>query len=123
MARVPSKTDFDVDVEGIGRFIFARRSIRDTYRIRGEYGALTNNNTDENGHVADLSALGFATISVLVVSQPADFDFQGLDPIVDEEWDDKILKIYMALSAKESSFRPKPAPEMQATGEGAGAHV
>lgn len=89
----------------------------DVYKIRGLYKELTGGNYDESGNMADVSALGFATIQTLLVSGPKHFDIHALDPLIDDDFDGKIIAIYAALRAKELSFRPKP----EAGGEGAGA--
>lgn len=123
MARVPSISDFPVDVEGIGRFMFARRNMVDMIRIRGEYNSLTSGSYDEQGNVTDISALGYISIQRLLVSAPANFALDDLDPLTEDDYDDKIMKIYFALREKEASFRPKPAPAKQEAGPGSGSLV
>lgn len=119
MSRDASGSDFYVDVEGIGKFSFARRAMRDVYRIRGLYGSLTDGFYDEVGNFADLSALGYATIKVLVVSQPDGFDIDKLDPLLDDDCDAKVMKVFSALREKELSFRPQPAADGEGTGTAA----
>jgi hypothetical protein len=117
MPRAAKESDFHVDVEGIGRFLFARRTMQDQFMIRGEYARLTGGHYDAEGNMADLSALGYATLTVLLVDGPKSFNVSTLDPLMDDDFDKKILKVYVSLRAKELSFRPGPA----SGGEGAGA--
>lgn len=118
MSRSPSSTDFPVDVPGIGQFIFARRTIQDSYRIRGNYNALTNGSYDTDGNVVDFSALGFVTVQALVVTEPDGFDLGALDPLVDDDFDDKVVAVFKALREKELSFRPKPVEADKGSGAG-----
>lgn len=117
--RKPTSTDFAVDVDGIGRFMFARRTMRDTYRIRGEYGQMTGGNYDADGAMVDISALGYATINALLVSGPNDWSLDDMDPLLDHEPEEQIMKVFTALREKELSFRRGSAPDVQAEGEGA----
>lgn len=104
--RPAGQGDFNVDVDGIGAFIFARRHQRDVYRIRGEYNKLTGGNYDDQGSFNDFPALAHATLAVLMVQAPDGFDLDKLDPLTDEGCDEKILKVFGALREKELSFRP-----------------
>lgn len=123
MARTPKATDFEVDVDGIGRFIFARRNVGDVYKIRGRYTVLTDGHYDAEGNMADLGALGFVTIQTLLVSGPPGFDLEALDPILDDDFDTKVMSIFAALRAKELSFRPQPKAGSEGAGAGAGGDV
>lgn len=117
MTRTPGANDFSVDVEGIGSFVFARRQQRDIYRIRGEYNKMTGGNYDEDGNYADLSALAFVTLSLLMVDAPSGFSISA-DPLVDDQWEEKLIKVFTALREKELSFRPGSAQAGQGGGEG-----
>jgi hypothetical protein len=123
MPREAKESDFHVDVDGIGQFMFARRTMKDQYMIRGEYARLTGGHYDDEGRIADMSALGYATLTVLLVEGPKSFDVAALDPLLDDDFDKKILKIYSALRAKELSFRPGPATAGEGAGAGNGEHV
>lgn len=116
MSRSAGPSDFHLDVEGVGKFVFARRTPRDVYRIRGEYANLTDGNYDADGNYADISALGFATIKVLMVSAPDGFSLDQLDPLVDEAWEEKVVKVFTSLREKELSFRPGTGASGQAAG-------
>lgn len=121
MLRPASKEDFNVDVDGIGGFVFARRQQRDVYRIRGEYNRLTGGNYSEDGTFNDFPALAHATLAVLMVQTPDGFDLDKLDPLTDDSCDEKIMKVFTALREKELSFRPGTGAGSQASGEAAGA--
>lgn len=119
MARTAAAGDFQIDVDGIGRFTFARRAPRDVFRIRAEYEDLTGGSYTVEGQFKDWSALAFATIKVLTVQAPDGFDPDKFDPNVDDDWEAKLLRIFTDLRAKEWSFRPGSGAGSEATGEGA----
>jgi hypothetical protein len=103
--RTPKDTDFSLDVEGFGRFIFGRRTKEDVFKIRSRYNALTEGSYTADGKVADLAALGYVTLQTLMVGNPESFNLDAMDPIMDDDFVDKILKVFGAFSAKEQSFR------------------
>lgn len=117
--RTAHSGDFAVDVEGIGRFTFGRRTQRDQYKIRGLYAQMTDAHWREDGSVGDYEAWMHANLEVLTVEFPPTFALDKLDPLVDDVKDDRISRIYNALREKELSFRPKPS--VGVAGEGAGA--
>jgi hypothetical protein len=120
MSRAPHAADFFVDVGQLGRFNFARRQIGDVFKIRGRYNQLTEGFYDAEGRMADLVALAYVTIQTLLVSGPDGFDIDTLDPLIDDEFDTKLLSIWRALRDKELSFRPKPQEAGKATRSGTG---
>jgi hypothetical protein len=103
--RTAQPNDFNVEVEGSGTFVFGRRTKEDVFRIRSRYNVLTEGNYTADGRVADLGALGYVTLQTLLVSAPESFNLDEMDPIMDDDFVAKILKVYGALSAKEQSFR------------------
>jgi hypothetical protein len=120
MPRTANATDFAVDVDRQGRFIFARRSVGDIYKIRGRYHQATDGFYDADGNMADISALAYVTIQTLMVSGPEGFDVDLIDPLLDDDYDTKILAIWRALRNKELSFRPKQDKVSKEGGAGAG---
>ena len=120
MPRTANATDFKVEVPKLGTFIFARRTIGDTFKIRGKYNQLTDGNYSQNGDMNDLVALAYATIQTLLVSAPTGFDLDNLDPLVDDEFELKLFDIFKALRLKESDFRPKSKANSEAAGQGNG---
>jgi len=115
--RTASNNDFPVEVDGIGRFMFGRKAMRDIYAIRGEYASTTGGNFTEDGAFADIGALAFITIGRLMVSAPAGFDLASIDPLVDDAAEEKIVKVFLALREKETSFRPQPKGDGPGAGE------
>jgi hypothetical protein len=102
-------TDLEVAVEGIGTFIFGRRKPEDVFKIRCRYAVLTESHYTESGAVADLGALGICTIQLLMVAAPEGFDLESLDPLMSDDWESTIARIFLALRAKELTFKPKKA--------------
>lgn len=122
MSRPASQNDFTVDVEGIGSFIFGRRTGRDRFRIAADYHRLT-----EGLEVADsefgLTAEAFATVKNLLVEGPADVVASiDLDApaSMDPDADSKLLRVFFALRQKELSFRPGAGKDGEAAREGNG---
>ena len=113
MARTPNATDFSVDVEGVGRFIFGRRKMADEMKIHVEYARMTE--AVEPTPWLDSVATWLATLKVMTVMAPADFALDDLDPLDDEVYA-KLMRTCLALAEKERSFRRKPNEESQAGG-------
>ena len=118
MTRPASPTDFNIEVQGLGTFVFGRRTGRDRFKIAAEYHRLT-----EGMDVADvelgLAAEAMATVRTLLVDGPDEIkamtDLEApADP--DPEADAKLLRVFFALRQKELSFRPRKG----ANGQGAG---
>lgn len=106
MARRPNPaTDFEVDVEGIGRFIFARRTLADETKIQVEFARITEGVTPTPwlGTLVDWQC----TLSVLTVNSPPDWNVDEMDPLDDDTFS-RLNAVYSALRAKELSFRRKP---------------
>jgi hypothetical protein len=116
MARPAAKTDFPVDVEGVGTFVFGRRKLADEIKIHVEYSRLTEAVVPTAW--LDQVATWMSTLKVMTVRFPDGFDIEELDPLEDETYQ-KLLKVHAALIAKESSFRLNKGAEGQAGGTGA----
>lgn len=114
--RTAAPGDFQASVEEFGEFTFGRRTPRDVFKIRGEYARLTDGNFADDGSFGDFTAFAFATIKQMMVAAPSGFDLSKLDPLLDEQWEVKTIRIFQALREKELSFRPGPGEAMQATG-------
>jgi hypothetical protein len=110
--RAPSTSDFHLDVEGVGTFVFARRTMRDELRISAEYSRLTEGVLTPTPYL-DTVAGWMATLKVLTVKCPHNWDPETMDPF-DTDTEEKILKVYGALRVKEGSFRKKPQVDSQA---------
>ena len=106
MSRTASPGDYQLQVEGVGSFTFARRKMRDEFAIASEYSRLL----DGVPHPTDFLhfyARAFSTVKVLQVSGPAEFDVEELDPQEDASFA-QLMGIFTALRAKEADFRLKP---------------
>lgn len=112
MAQIPEK--FAVDVDGIGRFIFARRNMRREFAILSIHSDLTGA-TGNPSPLLDDFATAFATIKGLLVQGPDGWDIEALDPLGDDTWT-HISRIHGALRAREVEFRQGPNPAVQAGG-------
>lgn len=104
--RTPAPTDFFLDVDGVGNFRFAKRTMRDEMRIAAEYSRLTEGVTTPTEYLA-LVAGWLSVLSVLTVSAPAGWDLEGMDPLEEESYT-KLSRVYEALREKEGSFRRGP---------------
>lgn len=104
MARRSQKNDFTVVVDGIGSFTFARRTMADEIKIQVEYARIIEGVTPTEW----LSRVGgwISTLKVLTVRAPDDWDLDDMDPLDEKVYEDMML-VYMALRAKEDSFRGK----------------
>ena len=111
----PGATDFYVEVEPIGTFTFAKRTMRDELRILAEVSRLTEG---VESPTAQLSVLAgwLAPLKVLTVRAPEGWDLETLDPLDPESYQ-KLIKVYGALRDKEGSFRRGTSGD----GEGGGA--
>lgn len=103
MSSNPKASDFPLDVEGVGHFIFATRDMRTEMRIAAEYSRLTEGVDTPTTFLAQM-ATWMSVLKVLTVEGPAGWNVDALDPL-DQDTYDKIIKVYAALRAKEQSFR------------------
>lgn len=110
MPQIPDK--FPVDVDGIGRFMFAKRTIRREFVILSIHSDLTGGTSNPSPLLDDF-ATAFATIKGLLVQGPDGWDIEDLDPLGDDTWA-HISRIHGALRAREDAFRQGPNPAVQA---------
>jgi len=113
MARNPKESDFVVQVEGVGQFTFARRTMRDEISIQVEYARIIDG-AEPTGW---LQAVGgwISTLKVLTVRSPEGWDLDTLDPL-DPDTYAKMDAVYGGLSARERSFRRKSAEASEGNG-------
>lgn len=112
-------SDFSVDVEGVGRFTFGRRKMRDELAIQREYADIIG-----GVHPTPwLEAVGgwISHMRVLTVHAPADWDLDEMDPLEPETYS-KLNRVYSALREKEGSFRLNKGQASQSSGAGAAEH-
>ena len=103
MPRLPSNTDFTVTVDGVGRFTFGQRKMRDELAIQREFARII----DGVEPTAFLQAVGgwISALKVLTVSAPEGWDPDEMDPLDDATYS-KLRRVYEALIEQERSFRP-----------------
>ena len=116
--RAPSATDFHVEVDGVGTFSFARRTMRDEMRIQAELSRLTEGVESPNFTLQTVGGW-IAHLKVLTVSAPDGWDLDQMDPL-DEDVYGQMFKVFTALRNKEDSFRPKKNVRGEAVGAGDG---
>lgn len=114
MSRRPQPSDFIVDVEGVGSFTFAKRTMKDEIDIQVEYARLIQGVEPTEW----LSRVGgwISTLKVLTVRAPAEWDLDDMDPLDEKVYEDMLL-VYLALRAKEDSFRRKPGTGSEEGGQ------
>lgn len=116
MAREPQKSDFSVDVEGVGSFVFARRTMRDEIQIQREFARIIDG-VEPTVWLAQVGGW-LSSLRVLLVEAPSGWlrdvdgkpteDLMDIDPLDDDTYS-KLMKVHTALSDKERSFRRQPA--------------
>ena len=118
MARTPAPTDFYVEVEGIGTFSFAKRTMREEMRIGAEFSRYTEGLPVVTPWL-DAVAGWMSTLSVLTVKAPDGWSLENLDPL-DEDSYAKLARVHAALRLKEDDFRRQAKPGNQAARAGNG---
>lgn len=121
MAREPQKTDFIVEVEGLGNFTFARRTMRDEIKIQREFARYIDG-VEPTTWLAQVGGW-LSDLRILLVSAPEDWmmdidgnpitDLMDVDPL-DEDTYAKLANVHAALREKEGSFRRKSGKDGQA---------
>lgn len=109
MTRAASPSDFSVEVEGLGTFIFGRRTGRDRFRIAAEFHRLTEG-LDVGDSEFGLATEAFVTVKQMLVEGPDEIAAMlDLDApaSMDPDADAKLLRAFFALRQKELSFRPR----------------
>ena len=119
MLAAPGAKQFDVHVDEVGTFTFARRNMRAEIAIAAEYSRLTEGVAQPSAFL-DTVAGWISTLKTLTLVAPSGWDIEELDPLDDEAYA-LLLKVHAALREKEGSFRRRPgvANEAQRPGDGA----
>lgn len=110
MARQGTATDFTVDVEGVGTFTFARRTMRDEINIQVEFARFIQG-VEPTAWLATVCGW-LSDLKVLTVQAPAGWDIETLDPLDDDTYAN-LSRVHKALRDKERSFRSQPAAGSQ----------
>lgn len=114
MARLPKDTDFTVPVEDVGTFTFGRRTLADEIKIQVEYAKMIDGAVPTEWLSAVCGWL--ATLRVLTVRAPANWDLDNLDPL-DPSTYAKLSRVHEQLTEKERSFRGRAGQDGKAGGE------
>lgn len=94
--------EFELNVEGVGNFVFLKRNFAREFAIQREYARLI----DGVKPTEWLSSVGtwMSTLKVLTVKAPDGWVLEELDPLDDATFA-KLFKVTEELRAKEDSFR------------------
>ncbi len=111
-----TQQQYTVDVEGIGVFHFARRTMRHEFRVQAEYSRLTEGVETPTANLEIMAAV-FAQLRVLTVLAPEGWDLDTVDPLDPEEYE-RLVRVHAAMRAKEGSFRRPSQANGQAAGPG-----
>ena len=103
MSRIPSNTDFQVTVEGIGTFTFGRRRMRDELAIAAEFSRLTEGVETPTLYLQGVAGW-ISTLKVLTVEAPEGWDIDAMDPLEEDTYAN-LVRVHSALRDKEGSFR------------------
>lgn len=117
--RLAQPTDFFEDVEGIGRFRFAKRKMADEIQIQRLFAEYTGGIAP----TAWLLTLGeyLSTLRVLTVTAPEGWNLDDLDPL-DEETYAKLGRVFVALREREETFRGRSKPQGEGSGQANAEH-
>lgn len=107
--RAGKVTDFPVEVEGVGKFIFGRRTLRDGMAIAVEYSRQTEAE-EKLSNWAMVLGEAVATIMVLMVEAPEGWVLEEIDPLAPDGYD-QIMRVFTALRSAENRFRSEGKPE------------
>lgn len=105
MPRAAAPGDFQIQVEGLGSFTFARRTMRDEFAIAAEYSRLTEGVQTPTDFL-HYYARAFSTIKVLQVASQDGWSVENLDPQEDASYA-QLIGVFDALRAQEADFRRK----------------
>lgn len=116
MFAAPGAKEFEVHIEGVGAFTFARRNMRRELAIASEYSRLTEG-VDTPSAFLETVAGWISTLKVLTLRAPDGWELDELDPLDDESYA-VLVKVHAALREKEGSFRRRSGAAVQANRPG-----
>jgi hypothetical protein len=94
-----------VDVSGIGAFLFKSRTLRDQFRIEAEALRILGGPVDDEALRS--GAIAFAALIVLTVEAPEGWDLDSFDPL-DPDDTAKVFTVHRSLRDAELRFRAGP---------------
>ena len=110
---------YPVEVDGVGVFHVAKRTMRHEFRIQAEYSRLTEGVDTPTPNLEIMAAI-FSVLKVLIVKAPDGWNLDAIDPLDQDEYA-KLIRVHSAVRAKEDSFRRKPGQAGAGTGAADGA--
>ena len=110
--RQPRPTDFEVPVEGVGNFLFARRTLADELAVQREYARIIDGVENPTEWLATMAGW-LSVLRTITIRAPEGWSLDDMDPL-DPATYEKLFKVYSALRDKEGSFRPGLGKESQA---------
>lgn len=113
MSRSSKPTDFRVSVDGVGDFVFAKRTMRDEIATQVGYARLIDGVTPTPWLETVCGAI--ADLKTLTVKGPDGWDIDALEPH-DPETYKNLLAVHRELINKERSFRPGATSADKAAG-------
>ena len=103
--RAPSLSDFPIVVDGVGAFSFARRTLGDAIKIRGDYLRLCGELGEGDKEISAYANI-ISSLNVLCVSAPAGWeDIELLDLTGDDDVLNRLIELFEKLRGAEDSFR------------------
>ncbi len=115
--RAAKDTDFLIDLEGVGKFRFARRTFGDRIKIRGEIARMSRDFGDDLDAVAEVTVV--AVYKTLVVACPKGWeDIEAIDLVDRPEAEDQAWQLFLKLQDAESRFRQDRDEAREKNGQG-----
>lgn len=93
---------FPVEVDGIGTFVFRKRTMRDQYKIEAEASRMMGGPCDDEP--LRLGAICYSALTVLTVEPPPGWSIEDFDPL-DPDTTQKIFAVHRRLREVEAGFR------------------
>lgn len=103
--RQKSENDFEIDLPGVGKFVYGQRTIGDFIAIRRRYVELAGENVND-AVLSNLASI-VALHDVMCVSCPSGWENLMNFNVVDsrEDYLQKIMELDRLIGEKENSFR------------------
>jgi hypothetical protein len=108
----PART-YPVDVEGVGHFVFRKRTLQDQITIQASAARRTGGQVDDPELRSFVHAL--CVLKTLTVQSPEGWDPEALDPLEPGETG-KIWDVHEALRSAEEKFRSGAGAKREAVG-------
>ena len=106
----------EITVDGVGRFVFARRTMRNSMAILAKASDLRHG-VPADALDAETAAVidALATLPVLTLEAPGGWNPEAADPFDPSSYSD-IFRVWEALRTAEETFRKGPGEAVQTAG-------